>query len=740
MILGPDSLRKLGRWKSAVALFGAAVCLLVVAQALRFSNTVSIRFEAGNLVLAVHQSAQTVPTQFAAPTEAFAVFNRTMTSETAIESIVVKRANGERETIFSGGSVLLFGILVSGEPIRGIYRSFVTNFGDWTADRAKSDRVEFKLPKIDVGDELSIELLGRGDTAIYITRGDAAPVELSLNDGFIDNANSLCVGSTCSSGYSDESISTSVGRIAGFFCEVAAAACLWALLLIPRVRAHETSILNKTEGTAPPARKKFIFVSCFLLLTLHGALCVYMSRSVLASTPHIPDSAVYYRQAMLLSHGKLTTDPVPVQPSEPFLSNSSRVIDGRIGWFHANNFWPALLGLAIRLGIPDLLGPLLSVLSGLFIFLIGRALYSPVTGIIALSLYVISPFPTVLAGDYMMHLPAQAALLAAIVAALRGERSGRWRWLVLAGALFGFAFGMRQVSALAIALPLLFGALLYCGPRRSARCSLPFAAGLLPVFALWILDSRQITGVWWVTPHSALHGLRMSIEHLQSGLNNVDSILGYLPPILFSSPAPIFWVGLAFATLVAQRDRRDWILVLVFFVLLAVHALLSVSGLHGYGPRFVFEAWFALMLLTARAVVGFGGRESGLRRSVVGVALGVWFLFSVHRFYTVLPRYKDYNAVPTRVIEQLRAVEDPRAVFVMIGSYWQTLDVAATLLDPTFTRRIFVRAQPDQSEQRIIEQLPGWTVYSMVVNPKAVLKLERGPLNEGAPELTERRP
>jgi hypothetical protein len=725
MSLGTDTAQRNRFLKRQLTIICVGLCFLIAAHFLRFSNTISIRFNADSVTTFVHQGTNTVPTRFAAPTAAFAIFNRSMTSETVIDSIIIKRANGDSEPFFSGHSVRLFGFFVSGAPLRGGYNSFAPSFGDWTADRAKSDRVEFKLPKLDAGDELSITLMGRGDTAIYMMRGDAAPIEISLNDGFIDNANSLCVGSTCSSGYSTEAIRTNLLRIIGFLCEVAGAACLWALLLMPRVRAHEASTLSKTEGVAPQARKKLIFVGCFVLLTLHGGVCVYMSRSVLASTPHISDSAVYYRQAVLLSHGKLTTDPVPVQPAAPFLSNSSRVIDGRIGWFHANNFWPALLGLAIRMGIPDLLGPLLSVLSGLFIFLIGRALYSPVTGIVALFLYVISPFPTVLAGDYMMHLPAQAALLGAIVAAIRGGPSGKAGWLVLAGALFGFAFGMRQVSALAVVLPLALGVLLYCGPRRSARFSLPFATGLFPIFALWILDSRYITGVWWVTPHSALHGLRMSIENLQSGLNNVDSILGYLPPILFSSPAPIFWVGLAFATLVAQRDRRDWILALVFFVLLAVHVLLSVSGLHGYGPRFVFEAWFALMLLAARAIVGFGARESGLRRSVAGVALGVWFLFSLHRFLNVLPTYKDYNAVPTSVVEQLREVEDARAVFVMIGSYWQTLDVAATLLDPTFTSRIFIQAQPDQSEQRIIEQLSGWPVYSIEVNPKAVLKVER---------------
>ena len=137
-------------------------------------------------------------------------------------------------------------------------------------------------------------------------------------------------------------------------------------------------------------------------------------------------------------------------------------------------------------------------------------LYSARVGLAAAALYTLSPYPVVMAGDYMPHVATLAAFVGAVALTLHGERRNSTAALVAAGALCGYAFGIRQATIVALAAPLVAAGAWRCGLRRSLAVAIPFAAGLVPLLVLFVIDNHAVTGRWWVLPHTALHGLTLT--------------------------------------------------------------------------------------------------------------------------------------------------------------------------------------------------------------------------------------
>ena len=201
----------------------ALAALLVAADRRRFVNVVRVRFDRAAVSLLIHRDTRTVSAPFAPIAAAHAVLSRTMTSEVMLSAIEVEH-DGLVRPVFTSPIVQAWGVLLSGHPIRGRYPGFTPTFGDWTMDRARSTDVTLALPDVGPGSTLALTFEGRGDVNLRFERAGAAPVEIGFNDGYIDNASSICVAASCQSGYSTEARGTNLRRLSGLAASLAAAA------------------------------------------------------------------------------------------------------------------------------------------------------------------------------------------------------------------------------------------------------------------------------------------------------------------------------------------------------------------------------------------------------------------------------------------------------------------------------------------------------------------------------------
>lgn len=630
-------------------------------------------------------------------------FQRSMASETKLVSLVGNGSAGG-EIALKRNCFFLFGRCLAGSAWGGSFPDFKYSFGDWTMDRTLSSAQPVWRGTLRFPAALTFRLIGRGENRIIFHDSSGKSIELGLSDGYIDNAYALCSGGECPvHAESREAVSTNLVRILAFFIEIsfcgvlliAAAALLRRIFHLP----------SATRGK--PVNPRYFGQIAIFLAAVHFSAALYMSSKIMEETPHVSDSAVYYRQAILLSEGGFRTAPVPFPPIEAYLSNGSRAVNGAIEYVHGSHFWPAMLGLAIKLKAPFALAPLLSSLTVLLIFSVGRRFVSEGGALAGALFYALSPFPLVMAGDYLLH-PATCFFLMLSLACLVRQSRGRPDPLPLAsGVCFGMALALRPLTAAAVGLAAALW--LLASNRNVILQRFPsWLIGLTPVLAILFLDNFLITGQWVLAPHRVLHNITFSLSNIPKGTNYVDAMLGYLPSTIFFSPWPQLFLGLM-ALPIFFRQRGAGLCFSAFLFLLGAYAFVNVHGLHGYGPRFLFEVLPALFLLAGEgAFLLYSFSSTKAYRTLVVLFFTVLIAVNAAGLWTILPRYRNYNGIEAEKVRHLRAFDNAPRLYLMKGTNWQSMDSAATLFDPHFKHRIFIHELPDHAEQRIIEHFRDW--------------------------------
>jgi hypothetical protein len=135
-------------------------------------------------------------------------------------------------------------------------------------------------------------------------------------------------------------------------------------------------------------------------------LAVLIAGSVLELVPHVTDAVSYLFQGRILASGRLYEPP----PAVPALFAQENVLLTPTRW--CSKYppgWPLLLALGWRLHAPWLMSPLLLALAVAGVWLAGRRLYDPATGLLAAAALACSPFALLMAADAMAHVPALCA-------------------------------------------------------------------------------------------------------------------------------------------------------------------------------------------------------------------------------------------------------------------------------------------------------------------------------------------
>ena len=540
-------------------------------------------------------------------------------------------------------------------------------------------------------------LAGAPTSSVAIRRG------LINNDCFIRNADGATLAVTTID-------PTPVADLGAALATLLRAAAVASLLIALFTALDRASFL----APVPAASRRRRVTPLVIVIALAAVLTSgWVARGVLEGLPHTPDSLVYLLQATWLLDGSLSGDVSPIQNflTVPY----TYVVENR--WLaHYPPGWPLLLAVGLAVRMPWLVAPLLGGLYIVLLYLTGRELSNPVLGLAAATLGLISPMARLIFGSMLSHAAASTLLLAALWLALVARRRRRWQVAALAGVAVGLAFGIRPLTAVAFGIP--FGVVLLLDflagrDRAAARARLVGAGtGMLVAAAPSLIANRLITGSLFALPYT-LAGAKMYLAaNIPFGLRNLDVLVASSGSAIFGwgwdvvhGPVPLA-LALAFSCLpfMLRRARStDLMLAAIVIAVIVAHLGTRGHGLHGFGPRYYFEIFAPLFLLTARgfqelARIGVNHRWAENRLSArIAVVL---FLVLNLSAAAVLPRrlalYRGYNEVDGSLEQRIAELALERGLVILPPDQWQGWAMAARMMEPyPDADLLFLQAEPN---------------------------------------------
>jgi hypothetical protein len=544
--------------------------------------------------------------------------------------------------------------------------------------------------------DLEVVLHGVPGASVAIRRG------LINHDVFIRSAD----GTTLAVTSIDPTPAADLGATAATLLRAAAlASLLIALFALLESMSH--------PSPKPAASRRWRAAPWAVLLAASAVtLSTWVAWDVLEGLPHLPDSVTYLLQAKWLLAGDLWGS---VSALQDYLDVPYTYVVGDQWLGHYPPGWPLLLSIGLAVGAPWLVAPILGGLFVMLLYLTGRELDGPVTGLLAAILGVLSPMARLIFGSMLSHAAAATLILAGLWLLLVARRLRASPLAALSGIALGLAFGVRPLSAAATAIPLavLIAVDFFAQRDRDARGRILAwftggAAAALPTLAV----NRLITGNPFTFPYSLADGSMYFAANLPFGIRNLDVLLYSTGNALhgwgwslFHGP---FWIALAFAFalvpfLLRRSNATDVLLVAMVGSVMVALLGSRGHGLHGFGPRYLFEVFAPLYLLTARGFVElarqrFNGREVERRLHIAASTL--LFVILCGTAAAALPHrlglYRGYNSVDGSLEQQIAEAGLDRALVLLPPDNWRGWAMAARMMEPDpEADLLFIQADPD---------------------------------------------
>jgi 4-amino-4-deoxy-L-arabinose transferase-like glycosyltransferase len=225
------------------------------------------------------------------------------------------------------------------------------------------------------------------------------------------------------------------------------------------------------------------------------ALALFAARAAATwnSAPVTSDESLYLSEAVSISHGHVT------------YSSGDPII-------HRPPLYPATLAPVMQLSGNDLavarVVPALYALGALLaLFLLGCALFDPMTAAVATLLAAAAAYPAQLSVAFFVDTPAAMWALGAVAALVYGMRADRRtaRWCGLAGVLLGLSFLTKETAVFLLPLPTLIALFDREAWRRMRWSGIAcWCGGALICIAPWFVWTAVQTRTIYKLPQAAV--------------------------------------------------------------------------------------------------------------------------------------------------------------------------------------------------------------------------------------------
>lgn len=367
-----------------------------------------------------------------------------------------------------------------------------------------------------------------------------------------------------------------------------------------------------------------------LLLAIAGFLAsALVTQRVFEAVPHIEDEIAYVWQAKAMVEGHLTIPSPPHNRSYlvPFIIDYE---GERFGKYPPG--WPALLSVAIRLGIRAWINPLLAGLGVWLTYLLGKRIFSEFVGLLAAGLTITSPFFLMNSGSLLSH--PFGLVLSSLFAlgwlesfwhntpgkTVENPKRARkhWWYTMLSALALGVLILTRPMTALAVAVP--FGIHgLYILIRSDARTRLRLLVfSLTAIFfvGIYLFWQYSLTGdallnpytLWWSYDRVGFgpgYGRGPAGHTLDLAWINTRHSLDVGSYDLFGWGS-FSWIFLPFGLWAARRNPKGLLLGSIVISIVLVYMTYWI-GATLFGPRYYYEGLFSLTLISAAGIAWLAG-------------------------------------------------------------------------------------------------------------------------------------
>ncbi|MFH0793317.1 MAG: glycosyltransferase family 39 protein [bacterium] len=419
------------------------------------------------------------------------------------------------------------------------------------------------------------------------------------------------------------------------------------------------------------------------LCVVAAALICVIAFGALHRTPITDDEWTYLFQADLYRHGLLYAPEPPVPAA---FQNLFIIVEGKYTGKYTFGH-PLVLALGERLGSPYVMTLALSLGSLGLLFILGRLLFPEDKAVapLALLLMTLSPFFFFTSATLLSHTTALFFLLLFCVCLLKTLSSSKLVYPLVAGLALGYAFNVRQLTALAFGAPLgiLYLRRTLSNPKQEFLRFVLFLFGSGILLGLTMAHNYAITGSATKFPFQEyMEGERLGFGALlrhgahvhtpAKGLVNLAVILLRLNTWLFGWPASLIFLGVAI--LLPAKLWGDKIILILLGCFFGAYWFYYSPGISDTGPVYYFEALPMLVLLSARGIlVSHRGLQKfaealGLNPArqfvpwFVAISFFFSFVFLVPEKAVQLSSLTDAVAEPYRVLREMNP--GPSVIFV----------------------------------------------------------------------------
>ena len=385
-----------------------------------------------------------------------------------------------------------------------------------------------------------------------------------------------------------------------------------------------------------------VFLACVAIFALVASAT--FAIICFGRQPHNADEVAQLFHARILLSGRLS---LPADPNPEFFGMDNMIDADR--WYSQFPVGgPAFLAIGLAVRAAWLVNPVLLALTVVSVYGFARRAYGEGVARASALLFALCPFALFMAASFMNHVPtlwltSVALVQLAIWVDTESSREAR-RAAAIIGVALGAAFAVRPLDALVAAG--IIGVMQLTHLRHSAArirsMGAEIVGGLIPVAILFYVNWRT-TGAPMRLGYEVLYGDAHSLgfhvdpygtEHTPlRAIMFASKYLLQLNVWLFEWPLPA--VGIIAVGLLALRRpaRWDYFLLSLFFAQTIAYALYWHDGTFR-GPRFLFNALPAIVVLTARAPFVIAEATHGAVRRVAffalpGCVLIAWLLFGI---------------------------------------------------------------------------------------------------------------